>query len=337
MSDFLIPLFAVTVIMALLFTVLLFNGICKIWRLSSFSENKEGWFIGVIVSIALFTYLPIYWKDSVDLDDLQISTGVLGSRIKQGESYFTMSSNGDDKKYWDFNHCGGGSSISRHCKGKQITVWHKDNVVYQVEMNGQVIYSIENSNYRILIHNLIDLILYIFVAFLMPIMGFAVGPHVRELREMKMREEFEEKLTNETLDEDHSGKILRRFCKNCSTELGMIVENRSASNNLMDIKYEQYKFCVNCGLDSDTSMPIKGKEYYNSGLLGSTILIFLALVIPSAIVVTIATDFILMALATLAFLFVLILVIGDPTCPRCGRMYEKEHFCPNYGLDLKTR
>ena len=349
MTDLLIP-FAFELVIALIFMVPLFNGIRKIRRLSRFAENTKGWILAVMLSVGLFFYHPFDWESTVDLDDLQTSTGALESRINSldmkssgfkyfyfCDSYFLMSINGDDKKYLDFNRCGNGASVSLRCKGKPITIWHKDCIVYQVEMNEQIIYSIENSNYRILIRNLTDFILYIFVMFYMPVICFAVGPHVRALREMEMREQFDETLTNETLNEDHSGKILRRFCKNCGAELGAIVEDRNAEDNLIKIEYEQYKFCANCGLESDPNMPIADKQ---SDKVGMWFIFFIiaalmfALFILIVVLVTLNVQGLLISIAMFAAIFKAMKLINMSNCPNCGREYKEEYFCPNCGTNL---
>ena len=234
MFELLFP-FVVAILLTLLSIKRLIGDISDIRRLGGFN-GYLGWIIAVIIIIFFVSNRSPFLESTVDLDDLQITIGVLDSRIsvsKKGtdldfnlrDSYFLLSGSDNDKQYWNFTHCGDGKDVIIHCKGKPITVWYKGNVVYQVATNGNIIYSVENSNLAILIQNIINLTAYILIC-LLPIYVFAVEPRAEELREMNAREKFDKTLTNETLDEDHSGKILRRFCKNCGAELGERVEDK---------------------------------------------------------------------------------------------------------------
>ena len=334
---------AVGILIMIGFTMLV---ISDVQHLSSLFENKTVWIIAIIISLGLIIYSPPNFENDVNLYDLQVASGVLKSQTIftkrkdsdnyiSGNTYITLSDS--DEATWDFTHCDTNIKVSFKCKDKPITVWHKNRVVYQVEMDDKIIYSIENSNRKILISNMGNLMWYIFLKCYLPILLVAISPHVRALNEMKMRKEFEETLTNETLDEDHSGKILRRFCKNCGAELGTIVEDRSAEDTLMKIEYEQYKFCANCGLESDPTMPIADKQ---SDKVGMWFIFFIiaalmfALFMLIAVFITLNIQGLLISIAMFATIFKAIKLINMSNCPSCGREYKEEHFCPNCGTNL---
>lgn len=48
------------------------------------------------------------------------------------------------------------------CYGQNVTIWQKDNVVYQLECNGKMIYTLEQSNNRVWLSFIWDLIRYYF-------------------------------------------------------------------------------------------------------------------------------------------------------------------------------
>ena len=341
MFELLFP-FAVAILLALLSIKRLIGDISDIRRLGGF-DGYWGWVIAGIIIIFFVTGKSPFLESTVNLDDLQVTTGILDSQIsvsKKGtaldfnlrDSYFLLSGSGDDKQYWNFTHCGDGKDVIIHCKGKPINVWYKGNVVYQVATNGNIIYSVENSNLAILIQNIINLTAYILIC-LLPIYVFAVEPRAEELREMNAREKFDKTLTNETLDEDHSGKILRRFCKNCGAELGERVEDKFKARYV----YNQYRFCANCGLDSDPNMPVKSRLYYAKNIAPIPMILLLLAIVNLAI--DIADNDIrpsLLFLVIVAVVFGAIFLIVK-FCPNCGRPYEKENFCPNCGRSLNRK
>ena len=336
---------AVGILIMIGFTMLV---ISDLQHLSSLFENKTVWIIAIIISLGLIIYSPPNFENDVNLYDLQVASGVLKSQtvfnkrddvknFVSTDSYLTLSGNGSDEETWDFTHCDADFRVSLKCKDKPITVWHKNRVVYQVEMDGNIIYSIENSNRKILISNMVDLMWYIFLKCYLPILLVAISPHVRALNEMKMREEFEETLTNETLNEDHSGKILRRFCKNCDAELGTIVEDRNAEDTLMKIEYEQYKFCANCGLESDPNMPIADKQSDKVGMwFGLSIIVMMMFTLVMSVILLVMLNglgFLILIAMWITF-FKAMKLLGISNCPNCGREYKEEKFCPNCGTSL---
>ena len=197
MYDLLIFTFVYVTVVASLLLALLFKYIRDIWRYSSFGENKMGCLIALMICIYFGSQHQLYWESSVDLDDLQFAKGTLKSRISLDipdsrdldirDSYFTLSGRGVNNGYWDFSRCGSAGDVILNCKGKPLTIWHKDRIVYQVETDEEVIYSIFRSNIRIFIANLTNLIGYIFIIYYIPIAYFAVGPYVEELREIRRR------------------------------------------------------------------------------------------------------------------------------------------------------
>lgn len=337
MFELLFP-FAVAILLALLSIERLIGDISDIRRLGGF-DGYLGWIIAVIIIIFFVSNRSPFLESTVNLDDLQVTTGILNSRIsvsKKGtdfdfnlrDSYFLLSGSDDDEKYWNFTHCGDGKDVIIHCKGKPLTVWYKGNVVYQVATNGNIIYSIESSNFAILIQNIINLVGYIVIC-LLPIYVFAVEPRAAELRENETKSDFEHTLITDITATD-SRKILRRFCKNCGAELGERVEDKFKARYV----YNQYRFCTRCGLDSDPTMPVKSRLYYAKKIAPIPMILLLLAIVNLA--VDIADNDIR---SSLLFFVIVAVVFGaifliNKFCPKCGRPYEKENFCPNCGRSL---
>ena len=291
-----------------------FNGVRKIRRSGGFDVYKG--FIVAGIFIAAFVYFvppPHIWRDAVALDDLKVATVTLDSKVPYSryrsgfvgseitDSFFIL--NGSEK-YWDFSPCGSGGNILDGCEGKQITIWYKKRVVYQVEADGEIIFSIENSNQRIILSNLTRFITCIFFVLVLFLLAM---PKSRE---------------------NERKQILKRFCNNCGAELGKILEIRNR------IEYEQYKFCAKCGLDSAPAMPTKRWDRHGKRFALVSAAMLLITVVISAI--AIVNDNVLFALIILAIAIIVfgVLFLMIKFCPHCGRMYEKENFCPNYGRPL---
>ena len=316
--DLLIP-FAIVASVAFACIKGLINDVRKI-QLSGGFDGYLGFIIAGISIVAFVSLVPPtrIWKDTVDLDDLKVATITLNSQIHFDErrsllvgfvfsdSCFTL--NGSEK-YWDFGPCGSGGDILDACEGKQITIWYKKRLVYQVETDGEIIFSIENSNQRIILNNLTCLIWYILLVFLLPI-SVPIDTRVAELRE------------------NESEQNLKRFCNNCGAELGKILEIRNR------IEYEQYKFCAKCGLDSDPAMPTKRWDRYGKRFA----LTFAAMLLTTTVIsaIAIVNDNVIFALIILAIVIIVfgVVFLMIKFCPHCGRMYEKENFCTNCGRPL---
>ena len=135
------------------------------------------------------------------------------------------------------------------------------------------------------------------------------------------------------------GKILRRFCKHCGTELGETEEIRDSNGTLTDIVYHQYKFCPNCGLDSDPNMMIKAKDNDDWKVLIGLILIMSPFLAPILIIMIASggIDILLECLGITVIIFFIVWLFNEKIhdCPSCGRLYTKENFCPNCGTYLK--
>ena len=321
MADLLIP-FAIVATGAFACLKGIINDIRKIRR-----SGSKGFIVAGIL-IAAFVYIvpPTYiWRDTFALDDLKVATVTLDSHIHFDErrsllvgfvfsdSCFTL--NGSEK-YWDFSPCGSGGNILDGCEGKQITIWYKKYKVYQVEADGEIIFSIENSNQRIILNNITCLIWYILLmSCFLPISTFIDRRSAKGRRATKLRENEKE-------------QILKRFCNNCGAELGKILE----IHNVME--YEQYKFCARCGLDSDPVMPTKRWDRHGKRFAIISAAMLLITTVISAI--AIVNDNIPFALIILAILMVVfgVFFLMIKFCPRCGRMYEKENFCSNCGTNL---
>ena len=125
-----------------------------------------------------------------------------------------------------------------------------------------------------------------------------------------------------------SGKILRRFCKHCGTELGETEEIRNSHGGLTDIVYHQYKFCPNCGMDSDPNMLIKAKDNNEwKILIGVT-----ALSAPIWIIIITSENTTMLLIILGIILIGIFLSRNIHKCPSCGIMHDdKENFCPNCG------
>ena len=343
--------------------------------LGGFNEYKSFLVFGVII-VVMMCFRPPNVFAPFDLDDLQVTTGVLDSRVRLNnehifaiDSYFMMSGTGEDGKYWDFGLCGNAEAVSLQCKGKQITIWHKEHVVFQVAMNDDIIYSLEDSNLKIVVKGLSNFLIYTVIFFLTPVYVFVVNPRLRKLKEIETKRKFEQRFTTEEIKKpaaiqadtmssqtlnstDNDAKIVRRFCKNCGAELGGMVElsnvqaaskafkNNDFQDESQKLEYEQYKFCPNCGLDSDPSMPVKPKKFYSSILYKLFIIVNLIIIafLAANTEVRGVEDTIFLISATIAItffiLFLIHFIISKHECPRCGRMYEEENICPNCGKKL---
>lgn len=379
MGDMILPVLMYTTMFSL-YMYILYYGISEMRRLQGGFGGYTKWIISGIVVIGLIYKNPPYWTDTLDLDDSQIATGVL----EYQDGNFRLIDSGDDSQDWDFNYCASISMIKLHCNGKEITVWHNDHVVYQVEKNGKIIYSIGNSNRGIITENILGIMMHI-ILYCVPILVVLV-PYVTNLHDNEKYEELEKKLTTEKVTEEtqtpianqseiknvphiktattqttprqppnirpaianrpssiggNEDKIPQRFCKYCGTELGKIIENTDREGHIISLEYEQYKFCSNCGLDSDPNMPVKAKpkdEETVKLLMG--LFLFMSGLIAPVLVIMIASGGMNILLACLG----IVAIFGGITwlfirgkihdCPSCGRLYRKEHFCPNCGLDL---
>ena len=165
--------------------------------LEIFDDYKSFLVFGVIFIIMICIRPPNVFAP-FDLDDLQVTTGVLDSRVRLNnehiftiDSDFMMSGTGEDEKYWDFGLCGNAEAVSLKCKGKQITIWHKEHVVFQVAMNDDIIYSLEDSNLKIVVKGLSNFLIYTVIFFLTPVYVFVVNPRLRKLKENETRRKFE--------------------------------------------------------------------------------------------------------------------------------------------------
>ena len=388
MGDLMIQ-FMMVIFLLLLFMSILYKSISAIQRLGGFGGYTK-WVIAGILTIIFIYNNPPHWADSIHLDDLQVATGVLDYRkVSINSRAFFLIGSGDDEQYWDFRACGDGSAVSVRCKGKEITVWHKDYVVYQVERDGKIIYSIENSNRRILLGNFSNLIWYGLQFCLLPIFYIIIVPRVSNLKEEEKWKKFEDRLTTEEeskpteevqtpitsqseiknvprmksltiqttprqspnirptivanplpIINNNEGKIVQRFCRHCGTELGKTVEVEQYGRRI-GWDYEQYKFCPNCGLDSDPNMPVKAKpkdEETVKLLIG--LFLFMSGLIAPVLVIMIASggmDILLECLGIMVAISFIVWLFSEKIhdCPSCGRLYTKEHFCPNCGHDLR--
>ena len=291
-----------------------FNGVRKIRRSGGFDGYKGFIVAGIFIAAFVYFVPPTHiWRDTVALDDLKVATVTLDSKVPYSryrsgfvgseftDSFFIL--NGT-KEYWDFSPCGSGGSIIASCEDKSITIWYKKRVVYQVEADDEIIFSIENSNQRIILSNLTRFITYIVFVLLLFLLAM---PKSRK---------------------NERKQILKRFCNNCGAELGKILEIRNR------IEYEQYKFCAKCGLDSDPAMPTKRWDRYGKRFVLTFAAILLITVVISAI--AIVNDNVIFALIILAIVIIVfgVVFLMIKFCPHCGRMYEKENFCPNCGRPL---
>ena len=313
MVDLLIHFVGITIfVLCLLWE--LFNDISKIRRSGGFDGYKGFIVAGIFIAAFVYFVPPTHiWRDTVALDDLNVATVTLDSKVPYSryrsgfvgseftDSFFIL--NGT-KEYWDFSPCGSGGSIIASCEDKSITIWYKKRVVYQVEADGEIIFSIENSNQRIILSNLTRFITYIFFVLLLFLLAM---PKSRK---------------------NERKQILKRFCNNCGAELGKILEIRNR------IEYEQYKFCAKCGLDSDPAMPTKRWDRHGKRFALTSAAILLITTVISAI--AIVNDNVLFALIILAIVIIVfgVVFLMIKFCPHCGRMYEKENFCPNCGRPL---
>ena len=342
--------YSVLLFLMVLFTTvfsiyILVDDIRELRRLGGLSGNTRFIISGVICIIFIFCNPP-HWNSALDLNDSQIATGVL----KYQDDHFKLIGSGNDSQDWDFSHCEIDSMLKLHCKDKEITVWHNDHVVYQVEKNGKIIYSIGNSNRRIILDNLDHIMLYILVCAFILRLVTNCDFRLKGLLEEEERKEFESRFITEEevnprskiattsyvhfANQNDTNKIVRRFCKNCGTELGGILETRN-SHGLTGFIYNQYKFCPNCGLDSDPSMP--SEEHDKSFIYWLIILFFLMMVVFLAQVVTVKTLFIILSFAAIiaAVVFVKVRPIVSVKCPNCGKLhYCKEIFCTNCGRSI---
>ena len=389
MSDLLV--FSFPVIFSFLIITLLYFRIREVNRLGGFDDYKSFLVFGVIIVVMMYIRPPHVFVP-FDLDDLQVTTGVLDSRVRPNkehifviDSYFTMSGTGEDEEYWYFGLCENAKAVSLKCKGKQITVWHKAHLVFQVAMNDKIIYSLEKSNLKFIVKGLSNFLIYTIIFFFMPIYVFVVNPRLRELEENETRRKFEQRFTTEEVQKpavtqseikntpeitptaihadtmsnrtfnstDNDAKIVRRFCKNCGAELGEIFElsniqvaERELKNNDFEdetqkLDYEQYKFCAKCGLDSDPSMPVKPKKFFSTILYKIFIILHFIIIVffASAKEVRGMEDTIFLISAAIGImifsLFCIHLTVSKHECPSCGRIHEKENFCPNCGTYLK--
>ena len=381
MGDLMIQ-FMMVIFLLLLFMSILYKSISAIQRLGGFGGYTK-WVIAGILTIIFIYNNPPHWADSIHLDDLQVATGVLDYRkVSINSRAFFLIGSGDDEQYWDFRACGDGSAVSVRCKGKEITVWHKDYVVYQVERDGEIIYSIKNSNRRILLGNFSNLIYYGLKFCLLPILYIIILPRVSNMLEEEKWKKFEDRLITEEESKpteevqtpitsqseiknvprmkattiqttpkqppnirpaiaanplpinNNEGKIVQRFCKHCGTELGKTVEVEQYGRRV-GWDYEQYKFCPNCGLDSDPNMLVKAKEHLDRQTCIALIaIIFIFGAFPFALMIITVPTILFKCLGIIA-------IFGGMTwlfirgkiheCPSCGRLYRKEHFCPNCG------
>lgn len=341
--------YSVLLFLMILFTTVfsiydLVNSIRELRRLGGLNGHTR-FIIAGILCIIFICCNPPHWNSALDLNDSQIATGVL----KYQNGNFILTGSGDDSQEWDFSHCEIDSMLKLHCKDKEITVWHNDHVVYQVEKNGKIIYRIGNSNRRIILDNLDHIMLYILVCTVILRVVTNYDFRLKYLLEEEQRKEFEDRFITEEevkpsskiattsyvhfTDQNDTSKMVRRFCKNCGTELGEILETRN-SHGLTGFIYNQYKFCPNCGLDSDPSMP--SKEHDKSFIYWLLILFFLIMVVFLAQVVAIKTLFVILSFVAIIAMIVFVKVRSAVRikCPRCGNLHCEEHFCPNCGTEL---
>ena len=334
------------ILFATVFSIyVLVDDIRELRRLGGLNGHKRVIIAGVICIIFIYCNPP-HWNSALDLNDSQIATGVL----KYQDDNFKLIGSGNDSQDWDFSHCEIDSMLKLHCKDKEITVWHNDHVVYQVEKNGKIIYSIGNSNRRIILDNLDHIMLYILACTFILRLVTNCDFRLKGLLEEKERKEFESRFITEEevnplskiattsyvhfANQNDTSKIVQRFCKNCGTELGEILETRN-SHGLTGFIYNQYKFCPNCGLDSDPSMP--SEEHDKSFIYWLLILFFLMMIVFLAQIVTVKTLFIILSFATIivAVVFVKVRSAVSVKCPNCGKLLHcEEHFCTNCGMVL---
>ena len=372
--NYLVILFLMSLAVAALLLYIVINDIRELRR---FGELKgyTRFIVAGILCIIFICYNPPHLKDTLDLNDSQIVTGVL--EYKDGN--FILTGSGDDYPDWDFSWCNDDSMVKLHCNGKEITVWHNNHVVYQVEKNGKILYGITRNNIGVICFNLMYILMYIMIfAFIVDVVT-NFNLRLNKLLEDEKRNKFENRFVTEeelipvkrvpepkapqqmirniprtntatvqttpkqspnirpTISNNafytssDSGKILRRFCKHCGTELGKTEEIRNHHDALIDIVYNQYKFCPNCGMDSDPNMLIKAKD--NNEWKVSIGLTVLSAPIWIIIITSENTTMLLIILGII--LIVIFLSRNIHKCPSCGTLYEKEHFCTNCGRDLK--
>ena len=357
----------------------LYTVIYSIRELRRFGELKgyTKFIIAGVFCIIFICYNPPHWVDTLDLNDSEIVTGVL----EYQDGNFILTGSGDDYPDWDFSCCDSVSMVKLHCNGKEITVWHNNHVVYQVEKDGKILYGITRNNIGIVFHNLTYIMLYVMMC------AFIVGVvmncdlRLKELIEDEKRSKFEDRFVTEekvrpvkdrsepkalkqvirnantatvqttpkqppkirpTMSNNafytssDSGKILRRFCKHCGTELGETEEIRDSHGSLTDIVYHQYKFCPNCGMDSNPNMSVKAKEDDTETYIALIVVMFTFGAVPFALMIITVPTILIECLGITVVIFVIVWLFSEKfhDCPSCGRLYTKEHFCPNCGTEL---
>ena len=125
--------------------------------------------IAGVLFIIFICYNPPHLKDTLDLNDSQIVTGVL----EYQDGNFILIGSGDDSQDWDFSWCNDVSMVKLHCNGKEITVWHNNHVVYQIEKNGKILYGITRNNIGVICFNLMCILMYIMIfAFIVDALSF---------------------------------------------------------------------------------------------------------------------------------------------------------------------
>ena len=272
---------------------LLYIVINDIRELRRFGELKgyTRFIVAGILFIIFICYNPPHLKDTLDLNNSQIVTGIL----EYQDGNFILTGSGDDSQDWDFSWCNDDSMIKLHCNGKEITVWHNNHVVYQVEKNGKILYGITRNNIGVICFNLMYILMYIMIfAFIVDVVT-NFNLRLNKLLEDEKRNKFEDRFVTEeelipvkrvsepkapqqvirniphtntatvqitpkqppkirpTISNNafytssDSGKIVRRFCKHCGTELGKTEHILNHHDALIDIVYNQYKFCPRHG------------------------------------------------------------------------------------------
>lgn len=185
-------LFLMTLALTAFLLYIVINDIRELKRFGELKGYTRFIIAGVLFIIFIY-YNPPHWVDTLDLNDSQIVTGVL----EYQDGNFILIGSGDDSQYWDFSHCEIDSMLKLHCKDKEITVWHNDHIVYQVEKNGKIIYSIENSNRQIILDNLDHIMIYILVCTFILRLVTNCDFRLKGLLEEEQRKEFEDRFITE--------------------------------------------------------------------------------------------------------------------------------------------
>ncbi len=212
----------------------LYTVIYSIRELRRFGELKgyTKFIIAGVFCIIFICYNPPHWVDTLDLNDSEIVTGVL----EYQDGNFILTGSGDDYPDWDFSCCDSVSMVKLHCNGKEITVWHNNHVVYQVEKDGKILYGITRNNIGIVFHNLTYIMLYVMMC------AFIVGVvtnfdlRLKELLEDEKRSKFEDRFVTEEkvrpVKDRSEPKALKQVIRNANSDSSN--DTKTASKNTSD-------------------------------------------------------------------------------------------------------